>query len=264
MEYLQNLSATHLTFVLLSAFLIGASKAGIKGIGLLIVPLMALVFGSKPSTGIVLPMLIMADIMAVAYYSRSAKWNYIIKLLPWTVLGIFAGLFVGDKLVGDQFKWLLAAVIFIMLFILVYNDLKNQKRDLTGQDDTKEGQQMRIPKNPFFAAIMGLAAGFTTMVGNAAGPVFSIYLLAMKLPKKEFIGTGAWFFLIINLSKVPLHIAVWKTIDLKTLTADIVLLPLIALGIVAGIWLVKLFPEKVYRYFVIGMTFVAAVLMLFA
>ncbi len=210
---------------------------------------MAVVFGPKPSTGIVLPMLIFADIMAVAYYRRSVKWSYILKLLPWTIAGIFLGLFVGDHLDGKQFKWLLALMIIGLLLMQVYNDMKKEKE---------------IPKNPHFAIIMGLATGFTTMVGNAASPVFSIYLLAMRLPKKEFIGTGAWFFLIINISKVPLHIKVWHTIDLSTFIVDVIMLPVIAIGILAGIGLVKLFPEKVYRNFVIIMTFIAAGLMFFA
>jgi len=109
---------------------------------------------------------------------------------------------------------------------------------------------------------MGLVGGFTTMVGNAAGPVFSIYLLAMKLPKREFIGTGAIFFFIINLSKVPFHIFAWETIDTRTIVVDLILFPIIATGMFLGIRLVKLFPEKLYRYFVIGMTTLAAVIML--
>jgi uncharacterized membrane protein YfcA len=109
---------------------------------------------------------------------------------------------------------------------------------------------------------MGLIGGFVTMVGNAAGPVFSIYLLSMRLPKKDFIGTGAWFFLIINISKVPFHIFSWKTINQSTLFIDIILLPIIVLGMFIGIKLVMLFPEKVYRYFVIGMTSLAAIFML--
>ena len=246
MEYLTSISNFNLVLVLISAFLVGASKAGIKGVGLLIVPVMANIFGAKESTGIVLPMLILADIMAVYYYRRDVKWHYIKRLIPWALIGIILGVITGDIVPSEKFKWLLAVIIFGMLFILVYNDFRKSKK---------------IPDSRPFAAGMGLAGGFATMVGNAAGPVFSIYLLAMRLPKKEFIGTGAWFFFIINLTKVPFHVIAWKTIDLSTLFADLIVLPVIALGMFAGIRVVHLFPERAYRYFVIIMVLVSAIFM---
>jgi hypothetical protein len=100
------------------------------------------------------------------------------------------------------------------------------------------------------------------MIGNVAGPIFAIYLLAMHLPKNSFIGTGAWFFMIINISKFPLHIFVWKTIDWSTLKLDIILLPGIALGALLGIWLVKKLSEKFYRTAVIVVTALSAFLLL--
>jgi uncharacterized membrane protein YfcA len=249
MEYLRELSAIDLALVLFSAFLVGASKAGIKGVGLMIVPMMAAVFGAKASTGIVLPMLIMADVMAVIYYRRSVNRKYIIKLLPWAFAGIIIGVVTGDVIDEGHFRYLLGAIIIAMLVLLIYNDLKKSDR---------------IPDNRFFAGIMGLAGGFATMVGNAAGPVFSIYLLSMRLPKREFIGTGAWFFFIINLSKVPFHVFTWNTMTVNTLAVDLVLLPLIIVGMFAGIRLVNWFSEGFYRYFVIIMTFIAAMAMLFS
>jgi len=247
MEYLSSLSGLDLIFIFLSAFLIGASKAGIKGFGLLIVPLMASVFGAKSSTGIVLPMLIIGDVMAVIYYRRSVNWKYIKKLIPWALAGIVVGVVTGDLIDEGQFRWLLGGIIIAMLVILIYNDVKKTEK---------------IPDNRIFSSVMGLIGGFTTMVGNAAGPVFSIYLLAMKLPKREFIGTGAVFFFIINLSKIPFHIFIWETINGKTLGTDLLLSPLIIIGMISGIHLVKLFPEKLYRYFVIVMTSIAALVML--
>jgi uncharacterized protein len=95
-----------------------------------------------------------------------------------------------------------------------------------------------------------------------AGPIFAIYLLAMHLPKNSFIGTGAWFFLIINLIKFPLHIFVWETISRDTLKLDLILLPGIAAGAIGGIWLVKKIPDKTYRAFVIIVTAISALLLL--
>jgi uncharacterized membrane protein YfcA len=115
-----------------------------------------------------------------------------------------------------------------------------------------------IPDNWWFAAILGLTGGFTTMIGNAAGPVMSLYLLTMHLPKNKFIGTAAWFFLIINVSKVPFHIFSWETITPQTVVVDLLGFPAILLGFFIGIKIVKIIPEKFYRYFIIASTIIAA------
>jgi len=119
-----------------------------------------------------------------------------------------------------------------------------------------------FPDTWWFAASMGVLGGFATMIGNVAGPIFAIYLLAMHLPKNNFIGTQAWFFLIINISKFPLHIFVWKTITWESLKLDFMLLPGIALGAFLGVFLVKKIPDKTYRAVVIIVTALSAFLLL--
>ena len=99
------------------------------------------------------------------------------------------------------------------------------------------------------------------MIGNAAGPVMSLYLLSMRLPKNNYIGTGAWFFCIINLSKVPFHVFSWETINLHSFILDGMMIPAIAAGAFLGIYLVRLFPEKVYRVFIILTTVLSAFLL---
>ena len=128
-------------------------------------------------------------------------------------------------------------------------------------NDIRSKKGSEIPESPLVASLLGLAGGFATMIGNSAGPVFTLYFLAMRLPKKEFIGTGAWLYLIINTSKLPLQALVWKNITWHFLMLDLMAIPFIALGIFAGIRIVKLFPENVYRYFVIGTTLITSVLM---
>jgi uncharacterized membrane protein YfcA len=103
--------------------------------------------------------------------------------------------------------------------------------------------------------------GFATMIGNAAGPVMAIYLLSMRLPKNSYIGTGAWFFFIVNLSKVPLHIWSWKTITVDSFLLDVMMIPATAAGAFLGIWLVRLLPEKFYRVLVIATTLLSALLL---
>jgi uncharacterized membrane protein YfcA len=109
--------------------------------------------------------------------------------------------------------------------------------------------------------ILGLLGGFATMIGNAAGPVMALYLLSMRLPKNSYIGTGAWFFAIVNISKVPFHIFSWKTINLQSFMLDVIMIPAIATGAILGIYLVRFFPEKAYRIFIILTTVLSAFLL---
>lgn len=212
-----------------------------------VIPIMAAIFGGKLSTGIVLPLLSMADIFAVSYYHRHANWSYVVKLLPWTVIGIFVGIYVGDIIDDTVFKDIMGIIVMLSVGILVWRDLK---------------KDVSIPGGLFFPAIMGLSGGFATMVGNAAGAIMALYLLSMRLPKNEYIGTGAWFFLIINLFKVPFHILVWETIYMDTFLFDLVLLPVIAIGAFMGIYIVKIFPEKAYRVFLLLTTAISAIVLI--
>jgi uncharacterized membrane protein YfcA len=142
----------------------------------------------------------------------------------------------------------MAIMVFLCIGLMLWKDRKKEEQF--------------FPNTWWFAALMGILGGFATMIGNVAGPIFAIYLLAMHLPKNNYIGTGAWFFLILNLVKFPLHIFVWKTIGWQSLKLDLILLPGIAAGAIIGIWLVKKIPDKTYRTFVIIVTALSALLLL--
>jgi uncharacterized membrane protein YfcA len=233
---------------IVSGMVIGMSKSGITGLTLMFVPLMAISFGGRPSTGILLPMLCVGDLFAVAWYRRNAEWKYLLKLLPSAVVGLGVGVAVGGKLSDTAFRYLLGGIILALLALMVWQDVSK-----------KEPQ---YPQALWFAIVAGLAAGFTTMIGNAAGAIMSIYLLSMRLPKNSFIGTVAWFFLIINLLKVPLQVFFWKNITGATLTFDAIMIPAIAVGAAIGIFAAGKIPERAYRIFVMVMTGVSGVLLL--
>jgi len=232
----------------IAGFLIGMSKAGIKGTGLIMIPVLAELFGGKLSSGLVLPMLAMADICAVIYYNRHAEWKYIWKLLPAAVIGIFLGIWVGEIIPDQNFKQLMALFVLMGVGYMAWREFgKNLKP---------------IPANWGVATLFGSLGGFSTMIGNAAGPIMSTYLLATKLPKNSFIGTGAWFFLILNLFKIPFHVMIWKTITWSSIQVNFSLFPLILVGLVVGIRIVRFIPEKGFRYFVMGMTLIVAIRLL--
>lgn len=233
---------------LLCGILIGMAKTGLSGAGLMIVPMMASIFGGKLSVGIVLPMLIFADIFAVNYYHRHANWRYILLTLPWAILGVVIATIFGNNIDDSTFKTFIAVVILFGVALMLLQDFMLKSKN--------------IPDKWWFAAILGSTGGFTTMIGNAAGPVMSLYLLSMRLPKNIFIGTAAWFFLIINVIKVPFHVFIWETISVQTLIVDLACIPAILVGIVLGIKLVKLFPDKFYRYFIVFSTILSALFLL--
>ena len=213
----------------------------------MVVPLLANAFGGRPSVGLLLPILIFADVFAVAWYNRHAQWKHILRLLPFAIIGILVATFVGKSISDTTFNRLLAAMVVIGIVILVWRDIRSEK--------------MKIPESKWFAASLGSLGGFATMIGNAAGPVMALYLLSMRLPKNIYIGTGAWFFFIINLSKVPLHIWSWKTITAESFILDLFMIPAIATGAFFGIWVVKLLPEKAFRIIVIVTTLLSALLL---
>lgn len=232
----------------LCALFVGMSKVGIAGISMFYIPVLALIFGGKTSTGILLPMLMMADIFGVAYYHRHAEWKYLSKLLPWAFVGIGIGLWVGKVINDDWFKNIIAVLVFAGVGIMLWRE-REKTPDL-------------FPHTWWFAAIMGILGGFATMIGNVAGPIFAIYMLAMNLPKNAFIGTGAWFFLIVNFFKFPLQVWVWNNIGLKTIVMDLIMLPAIAAGAFLGIWIVRKIPDKTYRTFIVIVTVLSAFLLL--
>ena len=234
--------------ILLSAFFIGLSKAGLRGIDMMNVTIMAIVFGSKASTGIVLPLLCVADIIAVIYYHRHAQWNHFWKLIPWMAIGILVGVYVGKDMNEVLFRKIMAIIIITTVFIMVALEIrKNQV----------------IPTNKFFVANMGLAAGFTTMLGNLAGAFSNIYFLAMRMPKNDFIGTASWVFLVINLFKLPFQVFFWKNITPGSLYTDLFLLPSVVIGFWIGVKIVSKIKEDNYRKVVIVLTFLGALAIFF-
>ena len=230
----------------LGAFFVGISKSGIKGISVITVTLLALVFGGKASTGIVLLLFFTGDIFAVIYYNRYAQWKYLYRLLPWMFLGVIIGTYVGKELPEELFKRGMAIILLLIIVMMFWWD---QNRD-----------RITIPNNWWFAGIMGLIAGFTTMVGNLAGPFANIFFLAMRLPKNQFIGTAAWLFLILNLFKLPFHIFSWETITIDTLPLILRLLPFVLLGLFAGITMVKVIKEHQYRKMILILTAIGALM----
>jgi hypothetical protein len=244
MGFLAAYSNLDLILIAISAFIIGLSKAGLKGIDMLNVTIMAIVFGGKASTGIVLPLLCAADIMAVRYYHRHAQWPHFWKIIPWMIVGVLIGVYVGKDMNEALFRKIMATIIVLTVIIIVALEWR---------------KSLTIPGNKLFVVTMGLASGITTMLGNLAGAFSNIYFLAMRLPKNDFIGTAAWVFLVINFFKLPFQIIYWKNINATSLLTDLFLLPFLAAGFWAGLKIVAAIKDDRYRQIVIVLTLIGAV-----
>jgi len=232
-----------------AALLVGMSKTGIQGITIITVPILAMTFGAKPSTGLMLPILCFADMIAVSYYRRKAEWKYVLRLLPTAIAGFFIAIWIDYLIPSSEFKHLMGGCLLLVLVVMVWNQLKGKENSLSDKW--------------WYGAAFGLLGGFTTMIGNAAGPVMAIYLLSTRIPKLAFVGTNAWFFLTVNYLKIPLQIFAWDNINLTTLAIDACAIPFILIGGYIGIKLVKVLPEKQFRIFTTVVTFISVMVMLF-
>jgi uncharacterized membrane protein YfcA len=211
-----------------TAFLAGVSRTAIPGLGTFLVPLIAMALPVRASTGFLLPLLIEADLMAIFYWRRKVMWRQLGLILPWTGCGVILGFFVMKQLSDTLFRPLLGGMI--ILFVAL--------------DFVRRRARVKIePGNRAFVALSGILAGAFTMIANAGGPIMTIYLLTIALPKEEFVGTTAMFFCLINLFKVPFSVAL-GLITWPSLRIDMTLIPLIAAGGLVGAVFIKKLPQR--------------------
>ena len=235
------------------AMLIGISKTGIQNVGTFAVPLFALLFGAKYSTGIVLILLCMADLLAVIYYRKQFIWSEIKAMLPSAFLGLFIGLFVGEYIDDQTFKITMGACILVSVLLMVWgtNKAKNQ------------GEGTDFTDNWWYAPMFGLLVGFSTMIGNAAGPALTIFLLTRKMDKYTLVATGAWFIMILNFTKIPLQLFVWQNLSWEGFMLNLMAIPFIVLGGFIGIRLAKVIPEKEFRIIILTLVLASSLMLIF-
>ena len=228
-----------------SALLVGLSKTGLPGVSILGIVLMTEAYPKDAtySVGAILPVLLVGDVFAVAWFRRHADWGRLMRLLPWVLLGMIPGAFLLWNCKGNQLRPIIGWLVLGMLAI----ELCRQRF----------GWQ-RMPHRWWFAATTGLLAGFTTFVANAAMPVMSIYLVSQDFDKRQFIGTAAWFFLILNVSKVPpycaMHMLTWKMLPTAAALA-----PLTILGALLGLYVLARIPQRFFDVLALLLAGIAAI-----
>ena len=224
------------------SFLVGVAKTGVPGVGILTIPLMVLTVGdARLSAGWLLPILCTADVFAVAYWRRHAAVGRLFSLAPWVLVGMAAGaaaLSLSERVLRP------AIGVIVLLMLGAY--LRRRSR----------------PQQPVssHAAPYGVAAGFASTVANAAGPVMNLYLLSKRLPKEEFVATGAWFFFFVNLSKVPIYS--WHELfSARSLTFGALMAPAVMAGALTGRWIIHHIPQRVFEVLVLVLTAVSSLLL---
>jgi hypothetical protein len=218
------------TVLIAITLLIGVSKSGLPGVGILAITWLPMVMPARASTGMILPLLIVGDLFAVWYLGRHAVWRHLWKLLPCAVAGVLIGWLLLAHVNDRQLRPIIGVIILAMLALGAWRN-------------RAAGAEARIPDGWWFAVLMGLAGGITTMLANAAGPIMIVYLLAMRLPKAAFVGTTAWYFLLVNVVKAPFSLQL-GLITADSLRLNLMLVPVILTGNLLGMYLLKRIPEK--------------------
>lgn len=237
---MSGLSGPELAGLLTAAALVGFAKTALGGVGLVSVALFASVLPARASTGALLLLLLVGDVVAVLVYRRHADWPALLRLVPSVVVGVVLGVaflaVAGDSLVRRTIGVVLLALVAVHLLQL----------------ERRSSRPRAVP-----AAWFGGLAGFTTMVANAGGPVMALYLLAARVDKLVFLGTSAWFFLVVNAVKVPFSVAL-GLVDRHTLVLDAVLVPAVLAGAALGLAVVSRIPQARFEQAVLVLTVLAA------
>lgn len=206
---------------MIGALLVGLTKGGVPGIGNLTAGIFAVIFASKASVGILLPILISGDIVAILIYRKHANWAMVVRLLPWTFVGLILGWFFLGR-IDDR-----GIQVLIGLILILMSGAQWLRHGLTGEGGRLASWDIR--RSRIFRWTSGVLAGATTMLANAAGPVASLYFISMGLPKYAFIGTAAWFFFIVNVIKVPFMVE-REILHFESLSISLAFIPLTVIG----------------------------------
>lgn len=217
-------------WLLLGAVLTGLGKGGVPGVGNLTVLIFASIIDPKLSVGVLLPVLIAADVVAVTLYRRHVDWRALLYFLPWMMVGVVLGYLVFGYLTARQLQHLIGVIVLATAAVQL-------GRSRLG------AEQLAARPSAWFRALLGVVGGMATMLANAAGPVGQLYFLSLRLPKLLFVGTGAWIFFLINLFKLP-----WQAdlgiLSLPSIGTSALLMPAAVAGAMGGPWVMRRIDQR--------------------
>lgn len=232
-----------------AALIIGLSKSGVPGLGILNVAIFQILLDAKVAVGFGLPLLVMGDLCSLLIYRRHAQWKQILRLLPWAILGVIGGWLALKTLDGQSARLAISLVLAAMLALHVVR----QKWPMLVSE--------ALPHSYGTAACIGVVAALVSTLANAAGPIMILYLLSMRLPKMAFMGTSVYFFTFLNLFKVPfLHEQ--GLVNWGSLEANLKLLPFVVGGSLLGYFFAKKISQAWFERTAFWLTVTAVAYML--
>lgn len=236
----------------LAAYIVGVSKTGLPGAAIVAVPLFALVFEGRLIPGGTLPVLIVADLFAVGWYRQHTRWDLLRPLAVWVGVGYAIGVafFVAVGSATRSLEVVIGSIVLVIVALQI-------RRMMAGSPDRTADTTT--------AVVYGTSGGFTTFVANAAGPIINTYLAGLRLSKEALLGTSAWFYFAVNLTKIPLYIALGEWTDGgrfftgESLVFGAALVPPIVAGVYSGRWLVSRIPQRAFLMTVLILSAVGAI-----
>ena len=265
---MDEITTVHWIILLIGSLIMGMSKGGLPGAGNLTVAMYALVLedalgpaGVPLSVGLLLPVLIAADLTATLVYRKHADWNFILRLLPCFIAGTVLGWWIFDYFQGGaervrHLKYIIGGILLSMSLLHILVKIRKF-------DDTQNTDGNKKPRGAgVLGVFFGLLGGVATMLANAAGPIAQLYLLAMALPKYAFIGTSAWLFLIVNVIKVPFMIDL-EIITFQSMSVSWWMFIPAILGAIIAPLIVKFIDQKLFERLIWFFIVLAGVRMLF-
>ena len=215
---------------------------------------MAMVFPGRVSVGTTLLLLIVGDLFAVRWYRQYTRWDKLWQLMPYVAVGMVIGVgalfLIGEDAQGkDNMNVVIGVLVLVMLVVYVAR--------------LKWGDKLR-PTSKAGLVTTGASAGFATTVSNAAGPIMTIYMTSLGLPKNEFMGTTAWYYLIFNVVKIPLYLLLIAIapdkpmFTMQGLLFDVLMLPVIVVGVYLGKWMLPRVPQTVFNVVALSLAAISA------
>lgn len=205
---------------------------------------------AKESTAAVLLLLLVGDAVALFFYGRNVQWRLLLRLVPSVLPGLVLGAIFMQHVDDDTMRRAIGIILLGMLAIQLW-----QRR-------RRPTENTPAPKpNTAVTVAAGAAAGFTTMTANAAGPVMALYLLAQRFDKARFLSTNAWFFALVNLTKVPFTAALGLFTP-TVLTIDVLYIPTVLLGTALGRAVIRRVTQNQFEMATLAATGIAAVAVL--
>lgn len=245
----------------LAALIVGFSKTALPGAGTLAVVLFAAVLPARESTAALLVILIVGDLFAIWMYRRTVDWVTLRRLIWPVIVGVAVGTVFLGVASDSMVRRVIGVILLALLVMTLWRRWRAGRSRVAGREEESDGPPSsgRLPASSRAVGFgYGWLGGFTTMVANAGGPVMSLYLLAMRLPVQTFLGTTAYFFFAVNVSKVPFHLGL-GLLNMQTFLTASVLIPLVVIAAFAGRWVALRIPQELFERAVLVLTAVGAV-----